>query len=83
MNSPRVEWFKNAKYGVMCHYLAGTAGAPEGFCVGPDSYSGGKAFAYYKEDAEGVVTFDVPISLSGEIPEAFIRQLAVVRRTVR
>jgi hypothetical protein len=57
--------------------------APEGYGIGPDSFRGGKAFAYYKEGAEGVVTLDVPISLSGQIPGAFIRALATVKRAVR
>ena len=66
-----------AQFHALC-FLGQTWGA------GPKRFSDDLAAEYtkYITSREGVVTWDVPIGASGQIPQEFIDQLKVIRQAV-
>ena len=76
---PATDWFAGRRWAVFCHYLGdywcrGEPRFPDEFAVGYTQHVTGQG---------GIMTWDVPITHDGRIPDASIAQLSAVGAAVR
>lgn len=74
------DWFREARWGVMTHYL----GAPSSSNGGAE-LTAEQIVTYTRSatDKGGVIAYDVPIQKSGLIPHPFVEQLRVVGQAMK